>query len=193
MTFGIFQKLLRILLIGALSLPTLTACSVFRGGVLPVVKVGLIAPFEGPQRAAAYEALYAVKLALKEYNATNRDTGPLAELVALNDSLLPTNTARQQALQQMVIDPAVLGIIGPWMEGTEDPEAVGGTDSKVYTQTDMPVLFPPLPSEATSSSTARAKWSYRATQVLLAAIREAYLESGLSREKVREKLKASKQ
>ena len=52
----------------------------------PVTKLGLVAPFEGQQRAVGYEALYAVKLALRERNAAGGVAGWLVELVALNES-----------------------------------------------------------------------------------------------------------
>lgn len=50
----------------------------------PVTKLGLVAPFEGKQRALGYEVLYAVKLALRERNANEGVAGWLIELVALN-------------------------------------------------------------------------------------------------------------
>jgi hypothetical protein len=83
------------------------------GQVLPMVKVGLVAPFEGAQRTMAYDALFAVKLAIERYNEQVRHTGgPLVELVSLDDGGRPENS-RQQA-QEMAVDPVVLGVVGPW-------------------------------------------------------------------------------
>jgi len=52
---------------------------------IPVFKLGLLAPFEGTGRAIAYEALYAVKLALQKKNALGGVAGWSVELVALDD------------------------------------------------------------------------------------------------------------
>jgi ABC-type branched-subunit amino acid transport system substrate-binding protein len=51
-----------------------------------VTKIGLVAPFEGEHRSAGYEALYAVKLALREQNERDGVAGWNAELVALDNS-----------------------------------------------------------------------------------------------------------
>ncbi|RME85899.1 MAG: ABC transporter substrate-binding protein, partial [Caldilineae bacterium] len=49
----------------------------------PVVKLGLIAPFEGPSRPLGYSILYAVRLRLQMWN--RQGGSPRVELVALND------------------------------------------------------------------------------------------------------------
>jgi len=175
-----------ILFTTTLSLAHLVGCSAPAAGVLPVVKVGLIAPFEGPQRAAAYECLFSVKLAIKEYNESSRDVGPLVELVALNDSLQPVDAAKRRALQQMIIDPVVLGVIGPWMEETDEYMEPGNTGCRPK---DLPLLVP----QATDvSSISQTRWAYNATKTLLLAIRGAHLESDLSRQNVERKLRTSK-
>lgn len=60
-----------------------------------MTKLGLIAPFEGRQRAIGYEALYAVKLALREQNAAGGVAGWSVELVALDAGDQLTQTLRQ--------------------------------------------------------------------------------------------------
>ena len=61
----------------------LAACSL-SGSVKPTVKIGLAAPFEGLYRDLGYEALHAVRLAVRERNAEG-GVGQcyLVELVAL--------------------------------------------------------------------------------------------------------------
>jgi hypothetical protein len=74
-----------------------------------VAKIGLIAPFEGEQRATGYEALYAVKLALREQNVRGGVAGWNLELVALDNG-----DHSQQALRQaqaLVVDPDVVFVL----------------------------------------------------------------------------------
>ncbi len=100
---------------------TLTGC-VLRssntplGGTRPLVKIGLAAPFEGLDRPLGYEALFGVKLALAERNATGGAGGYLVELVALNDFGEP-DEARLQA-GEFAADPAILGVVAGWSGDT---------------------------------------------------------------------------
>ena len=80
------------------------------GSTRPVVKIGLVAPFEGLHRRVGYDALYAVKLAVRERNAAGGVSGYMVELVALDDSNDPAQ-ARLQA-RKMIVDADVMGVIG---------------------------------------------------------------------------------
>ena len=157
--------------------------------MLPVVKVGLIAPFEGPQRTAAYECLSAVKSAIKESNEASRDVGPLVELVALNDSLSTGHADKRRVIQQMTIDPAVLGVVGPWMAEAESNTGLARGGSQ---EVAPPLIIPPQQDLNAFSSTSRAKWAYEATKTLLEAIRAAHLESKLTRQEVDARLRTSR-
>ena len=91
----------------------LTACAPIQL-TRPVTKIGLLAPFEGKQRAIGYEALYAVKLALRERNGAGGVAGWLIELVALDEGD-PLDGALRQA-PTFAADPDVtfvLGIVAP--------------------------------------------------------------------------------
>lgn len=113
-----------------------SACST-PGSVLPVVKIGLVAPFEGPQRAMAYDALFATKLALRRFNEQQRNAGgPLVELVALNDDGQAIRS--RQVAQEMAVDPAIVGVIGPW-----SAEAAAAA-AKTYREANLPVVYPGL-------------------------------------------------
>jgi len=162
----------------------LSACSM-RGNVLRVVKIGMVAPFEGPQRTTAYDTLLAVKLAVRHHNDISRANGPLVELVALNDDGQPEDS-KQQALQ-MVADPAILGVIGPWMER----RAAAGND--IYREARLAVVYPGTGPRCLTSSfrtlahkpqTSQAIVAHRAANVLLEAIREVSSNSSLTRENV---------
>ena len=87
------------------------SCS-FPGSVRSVVKIGLVAPFEGPQRNMAYDLLSAARLAMQRHNLEAGSNEPLVELVALNDDGR-ANESRQQA-REMAVDPDIVGVVGPW-------------------------------------------------------------------------------
>ena len=80
------------------------------GSTRPVVKIGLVAPFEGLYRHLGYDVLYAVKLAVRERNAAGGASGYIVELVALDDGNDPAQ-ARLQA-RKMIVDADVRGVIG---------------------------------------------------------------------------------
>jgi len=82
----------------------------------PVVKIGLVAPFEGRYRDVGYEVIYAVRLAVREANAHAGIAGYSVELLALDDSGDPDMAAAQA--RKIAADPQVVGVIGDWLEGT---------------------------------------------------------------------------
>jgi len=80
------------------------------GSTKPVVKIGLVAPFEGLYRHLGYDVLYAVKLAVRERNAAGGVSGHKVELVALDDGNDPIQAPLQA--RKMIVDPDVMGVIG---------------------------------------------------------------------------------
>ena len=86
------------------------------GSTRPMVKIGLVAPFEGLYRHLGYDVLYAVKLAVRERNAAGGVSGYMVELVALDDS----NDPRQAPLQarKMIVDADIMGVIGHFSDDT---------------------------------------------------------------------------
>ena len=107
---------------------TLTACA----SVQPVVKIGLVAPFEGAQRAVGYDAIYAARLAVREVNAAGGINGYRVALVALDDGgdlLLAKETA-----VSLTIDPAIVAVIG---HGLAETTAVA---APIYAQAHIPFL-----------------------------------------------------
>jgi ABC-type branched-subunit amino acid transport system substrate-binding protein len=79
---------------------------------LPVIKIGLVAPFEGRYRTLGYEALYAVKLAVRERNAAGGVDGYMVELVALDDG--EDAESRRFLAHKFAVDERVVGVIGPF-------------------------------------------------------------------------------
>jgi hypothetical protein len=85
--------------------------------VKPTVKIGLSAPFEGLHRDLGYEALHAVRLAVRQRNEAGGIGGRyLVELVALNDF----NQAGEAIVQahKMAVDASVMGVLGGWSPAT---------------------------------------------------------------------------
>ncbi len=89
----------------------------------PVVKIGLIAPFEGPYRYQGYDAVYAARLAVREINAAGGAGGYYLELVAYDDRGDPE--LAPVAARNLAVDPAVVAVIGSYrQESTEAAAAL---------------------------------------------------------------------
>jgi hypothetical protein len=86
------------------------------GSVGPVVKVGLVAPFEGRHRAIGYDALYSARLAVREINAAGGINGTRVALVALDDSGQPELAEATAA--SLVVDPSIVAVVGHWLPET---------------------------------------------------------------------------
>lgn len=89
----------------------LASCSL-PGDAAHVVKIGLIAPFEGVGRPLGYAILPEVRQAIAEMNASGELGRYRVALVALNDDLDPTAAAAQA--RALLPDDAVLGVVGPF-------------------------------------------------------------------------------
>ncbi|MBI2863283.1 MAG: branched-chain amino acid ABC transporter substrate-binding protein [Chloroflexi bacterium] len=102
---------------GAAIAGVLLAQSIFAGGCANLgatfrgtFKIGLVAPFSGANSATGYNMLFAAKLAINQWNETDRLKGYRAELLAQddrNESLAGLTQARKMAL-----DPDILGVVG---------------------------------------------------------------------------------
>ncbi len=82
----------------------------------PVIKIGLVAPFEGRYRDVGYEVIYAVRLAVREANAAGGVAGYAVELTALDDGGDPASAAEQA--RKLGTDPQIMGVIGDWLDAT---------------------------------------------------------------------------
>ncbi|GIV77236.1 MAG: hypothetical protein KatS3mg050_1630 [Litorilinea sp.] len=75
--------------------------------IRPMVKIGLLAPFEGLYRQSGYEALAAMRAAIQDTPVPHLDILPLA----LNDMAEPHHARR--AAEKLLVDPAVQAVVGP--------------------------------------------------------------------------------
>lgn len=82
----------------------------------PLVKIGLVAPFEGRHRDVGYDAIYAARLAVRELNGRAARGAWRVELVALDDSA--DAQLGRQAAASLLVDPAVIAVVGHWREET---------------------------------------------------------------------------
>lgn len=94
---------------------SLSACVSTR----PVVKIGLLAPFEGVYRQEGYDALAAMREALAEQNLSGLDVLPLA---------LDSSGDVMRAGQKVLADPSVAAVIGPFWaaDGLSAPQIFSG-------------------------------------------------------------------
>ncbi|MCL4264569.1 MAG: ABC transporter substrate-binding protein [Anaerolineae bacterium] len=106
----------------------LTGCA----SVDPVVKIGLVAPFEGAERAIGYDVIYSARLAVREINQAGGIGGYRVALVALDDSGDP-ELARQTAVA-LAADPAVVAVLGHWL-----PETTA-VATPLYAQANLPFI-----------------------------------------------------
>lgn len=106
----------------------LTSCA----SVQPVVKIGLVAPFEGAQRELGYDAIYAARLAVREINEAGGVGGYRVALVALDDGG-DTELAVDTAVS-LTIDPGVVAVIG---HGLAETTAVA---QPIYNEAGVPLL-----------------------------------------------------
>jgi ABC-type branched-subunit amino acid transport system substrate-binding protein len=117
----------------------LSACAM-PGDAAPVVKIGVIAPFEGAGRPLGYAVLPAVKAAVAEANASGKLGRYQVSVVAFNDDLHgPTAAAQAQAL---ALDPEVVAVVGPWTAETANAAepilGAAGLASLAATDTSVP-------------------------------------------------------
>ena len=107
---------------------TLAGCA----SVDPVVKIGLVAPFEGRHRAIGYDALYAARLAVREINAAGGIGGYRVALVALDDR--GDAQLARDAAASLVVDPSVVAVVGHYL-----PETTGAA-RPIYEDGGLPLV-----------------------------------------------------
>jgi ABC-type branched-subunit amino acid transport system substrate-binding protein len=120
--------------------PWLLVSCAFPGSTAPVVKFGLIAPFEGRYRPIGYDAIYAARLAVREQNAAGGVRGYRVELVAYDDGG-DANSAVERA-RQLALDPQVVAVIGHLR--IETTRAAWD----VYAREALPLIAPVIPADA---------------------------------------------
>jgi branched-chain amino acid transport system substrate-binding protein len=87
----------------------LTTCTSL-GGNVNVIKIGLVAPFEGRYRYIGYDAIYAARMAVREINAQGGAAGWRIDLVAYDDRA--SSEMARNAARNLIVDPDVVAVIG---------------------------------------------------------------------------------
>lgn len=111
----------------------LTACS----STPPVVKIGLVAPFEGREREIGYDVIYSARLAVREINEAGGISGTYVALVALDDG--GNVTFAEATAQSLIVDPAVVAVLGHWLPETTTAAA------PLYHAAALPFVTPDSP------------------------------------------------
>ena len=144
-------------------------------GTLPVIKVALVAPFEGAHRQIAYEAIAAARMAVRELNAAGISGGCAVELLALDDSGDPLRAVEQA--EKVLLDPQVVAVIGHWLPATTAAAApIYSRGGLQLLSTEQPDTSPPDAgftqrfAEA-NAGTAPGKFAVRAYAAMLLAAR----------------------
>ena len=115
-------------LLFAILLLFITSCH----SVPPVVKIGLVGPFEGRYREIGYDVIYSARLAVREINQAGGIEDYRVALVALDDGG-DEELARETA-ESLTLDPAVIVVVGHWLTETTAVAA------PIYAQADLPFI-----------------------------------------------------
>ena len=171
-----------------------TACS----STPPVIKIGLVAPFEGRDRPIGYDVIYSARLAVREINEAGGVEGTFVALVALDDG--GDVELAQATAQSLVLDPAVVAVMGHWL-----PETTAAA-APIYATASLSLFVPgPTTDPTTLSSDFRQRYegitpfdeipgpyagpAYDLIQAVLVAVAAAQAEQGtISRETVSQHL-----
>jgi len=114
------------------------------GSTRPVVKFGLVAPFEGRYRPVGYDAIYAARLAVRERNAAGGVGGYRVELVAYDDG--GDAASAVERARQLALDAQVVAVIGHYR--IETTRAAWD----VYAREALPLVAPVIPADSLPDS-----------------------------------------
>lgn len=81
-----------------------------------LIKIGLVAPFEGRYREIGVDVIPAARLAVREWAEMNADADIAIELVAYDDAGDPSQAEAQA--RKVIADPDVAVVIGHWRDDT---------------------------------------------------------------------------
>ena len=98
----------------------------------PVIKIGLVGPFEGRNRAIGYDAIYSARLAVRELNEAGGINGQRVALVAFDDSGQPDLAVA--VARSLALDPDVVLVVGHWLTETT------AVSAPIYAAADLPFI-----------------------------------------------------
>lgn len=81
-----------------------------------VIRIGLVAPFEGRYREIGADVIPAARLAIREWAAEYGHSGVVFELAAYDDQADPALAVEQA--RKLAADPDVAAVIGHWLDNT---------------------------------------------------------------------------
>jgi ABC-type branched-subunit amino acid transport system substrate-binding protein len=159
--------------------------------VAPEVKIGLVGPFEGKERAVGYDVIYSARLAVRQVNEAGGIGRYRIGLVALDDFGDPEMAAK--SAESLILDPQVVAVVGHWGEATSMaarplydgagvPFLAGGAPPLAPFDPDrLPPEFAAKYAETTpfdEMAGPHAGPAYDAMYLLFAAMEQALAESG---------------
>lgn len=101
--------------------------------VAPVVKIGLVGPFEGKYRDIGYDVIYSARMAVREVNRAGGIGDYRLALVALDDFGDPGSA--KEVAESLVVDKSVMAVIGHWLPETSQSAVV------IYQEQGVPVIL----------------------------------------------------
>ena len=113
-----------------------------------VVKIGLVAPFEGENRDIGYDGIYAARLAIREFNESQQagNSDIRVALVALDDS--GNGDIAAGNAQALAADPAIIAVVGMGSEATRLIGAENFARSGISFLHTGVIPFEPVPPES---------------------------------------------
>lgn len=96
----------------------LSIFSISCNSVAPVVKIGLVGPFEGRHREIGYDVIYSARLAIRQANKSGGIGDYRVSLVALDDFGDPEMASQTAAA--MIADENIVVVLGHWLPETTD-------------------------------------------------------------------------
>ncbi|WP_376792522.1 ABC transporter substrate-binding protein [Thermoflexus sp.] len=103
-----------------------------------IMYIGLVAPFEGRDRAIGYDAVFGARLAVRMWNTTH-PAGPKVMLIALDDQGDPI--LAQERARQIVAYPSLIAVIGHFR-----PETTWAA-APIYRAAGIPLIAPLIPAD----------------------------------------------
>ncbi len=98
-----------------------------------MVKIGLVAPFEGKYRNVGYDVIYSARMAVREVNRAGGIGNYRLALVALDDFGDPSSA--KEVAESLALDESVMVVIGHWLPETSKSAAA------VYQERGVPVIL----------------------------------------------------
>ncbi len=168
----------------------------------PVLKIGLVAPFEGEYRAVGYDVIHAARLAVRQVNQAGGIAGYRIALVAFDDGGFPDEA--QAVAEALIVDRDVVAVLGHWQP------AINQAVASLYDSAELawvPMGEDPftsfdsaeLPADFTDAYVAvgqtppgsYAATTYDAMQLIFAAIEDAAQHGDVTRGNVAQSLKTA--